>query len=504
MSDSFKLTGTVVPMTRRNPSSFDGVVYIQGERIVDVRLPHDPPPGGFPPNALTVETGGVIYPGFFDLHNHLSYNVLRLWPIPFRSQHRGDWIGDWRYKREISEPMLVLRDKGGPDVVAAIVRYVEVKLLVAGVTSGQGLDPTTNTLFAGLVRNFEAPDAGLPAAFTRVPDLKDSDVASFRQKLDTGFPMFHHVAEGVGGSVHSTFERLQRHGLLQPNLVAIHSLDLTENDFVVMAQRGTGVVWSPFSNAVLYGKTIDPAMLAASGVRVGLGSDWSPSGTRNLLLELKAARLFSDPEVFSDERLAHMVTSDSARIARWDAQLGTLEAGKMADVTVLAKRNQDVFANLINATERDVDLVVINGVARYGEARMLSACGIPPTKRESIAFDDATKEIYLEQKGSGTSGVTVREATAILKAAMADLDAIRDNPVPPAMQAEARALLPLDMQAESLSLFGALVFKLLPPVSSVPFDPLTVAGDETLFATLDGISHAPGTLKGANGLRRFY
>ena len=52
-------------------------------------------------------------------------------------------------------------------------------------------------------------------------------------------------------------------------------------------------MWSPFSNLWLYGATTDVAAARARGLRLCLGSDWAPSGTKNLLGELKVADLYN-------------------------------------------------------------------------------------------------------------------------------------------------------------------------------------------------------------------
>ena len=54
------------------------------------------------------------------------------------------------------------------------------------------------------------------------------------------------------------------------------------------------VVWSPFSNLWLYGTTTLVPEAWAARIGVSLGTDWGPSGTKNLLGELKVARLWSD------------------------------------------------------------------------------------------------------------------------------------------------------------------------------------------------------------------
>jgi 5-methylthioadenosine/S-adenosylhomocysteine deaminase len=58
-----------------------------------------------------------------------------------------------------------------------------------------------------------------------------------------------------------------------------------------MAAHGAGMVWSPLSNLLLYGQTARLGAARAAGVPVALGSDWAPSGSKNLLGELQAARL---------------------------------------------------------------------------------------------------------------------------------------------------------------------------------------------------------------------
>jgi imidazolonepropionase-like amidohydrolase len=60
-----------------------GVVPVQGNEIVGVGQASEPPPPGF--QGVTLDTGGTIYPGLIDLHNHPSYNVLPMWSISHRA-----------------------------------------------------------------------------------------------------------------------------------------------------------------------------------------------------------------------------------------------------------------------------------------------------------------------------------------------------------------------------------------------------------------------------------
>src|SRR5439155_1506099 len=203
-------------------------------------------------------TGGTVYPGLIELHNHLSYNCLRLWQVPRQFTNRDQWSSCQMqavYRQLISGPMKVIGST--PRLVPALVRYVEAKCLVAGVTTSQGIAlysaPGIRTFYQGVVRNTDLPDdPALPAAPGHIPDV---------------------------------------------------------------------------------------ARMKERGVPIGLGSDWSPSGSKNLLGELKAAyavgRHAPDGQIFSAQDLVRMVTCDAARILDWQDSVGSLEAGKRADLIAI-------------------------------------------------------------------------------------------------------------------------------------------------------------------------
>ena len=91
------------------------------------------------------------------------------------------------------------------------------------------------------------------------------------------------------------------------------------------------------SNLLLYGATSRVKSARDNGVRIGLGSDWAVSGSKNLLGELKVARLASDEmdTGFTDRDLVAMATRDAASILGWQNVLGSLRPGARADIIVL-------------------------------------------------------------------------------------------------------------------------------------------------------------------------
>ena len=125
---------------------------------------------------------------------------------------------------------------------------------------------------------------------------------------------------------------------INDRFTAIHAAGLLAEDFEVLAAHRASMVWSPLSNLLLYGQTARVEAARAAGVAIGLGADWSPSGSKNLLGELKVAWLYSQHALnglFSARALVAMATREAARILKWQHALGTLEAGKRADILVV-------------------------------------------------------------------------------------------------------------------------------------------------------------------------
>jgi hypothetical protein len=219
---------------------------------------------------------------------------------------------------------------------------------------------------------------------------------------------------------------------MSPALVGIHSLKLNDADLDVMAAHGAAIVWSPLSNLLLYGQTARIKSAKARGIRIGLGSDWSPSGSKNLLGELKAARAASDYYAFglSDRDLVLMATSGAAAVARWDGAngVGQIVTGKKADLLVLdgaAGNASSVYAKLINAKETDVRLVVIDGVKRYGTATLMKSVDGPI---DSVMVGGEKRVLNLNvPAGSDFPTITYSESKTVLTQAMKDLPAIAQS-----------------------------------------------------------------------------
>ena len=145
-----------------------------------------------------------------------------------------------------------------------------------------------------------------------------------------------------------------------------------------MARRGSRIIWSPRSNISLYGETAQVTTFARLGGTIALGTDWSYSGSANMLRELACAASFNRDHLdgyFSDEDLWRMATINAAVATDSDAQLGSLEVGKVADIAVFAGGPDQPFHAVVAAGDKDVALVVQGGAVLYGEPEVVSGLG---------------------------------------------------------------------------------------------------------------------------------
>ena len=440
----------------------DAVLFLEQGTIVAVQDRRQPPPPGF--EAVPVlETGGTLFPGLIELHNHLSYNALPLWsPVPKLFQHRGQWPDHPDYRKLISGPMTVVgtyRDaQGNAALLAPLIRYVECKCLLGGITTTQGIMLSSNAgvqrYYRGIVRNVEqTDDPALSEAKARIPDVDAKSAASFLARLkkeDSCFLL--HLSEGITkpGQPDSIARKHFRALEIAPNqwaindrFAGIHAAGLLPEDFEVLAQHGGSIVWSPLSNLLLYGDTARVEAATRAGVRIGLGSDWSPSGSKNLLGELKVAWLYAQHQLnglFSAREIVAMATREAANILKWYEALGTLQAGKRADVLVIAGQEADPYEALIRAKETAISLVMINGVARYGLPKLMKALG---SGGETVRVGGQTRRLFLQQETGDpdVAAVSLRTASQVLTHAFGNLPKLaRELEKPKPKKAVRRAL----------------------------------------------------------------
>ena len=149
----FILKGRIVTMDESGTVIADGRVVVSKGKIVGVLKGNQSVPEEFA-DFNEVDTGATLYPGMLDLHNHFAYNAIPLWVVPKRFKNRSQWPRSPDYKPFISLPTTTLAQLHA-ETARALVRYVETKALMGGITTGQGIKTKVN----GGPKLFAAPCA---------------------------------------------------------------------------------------------------------------------------------------------------------------------------------------------------------------------------------------------------------------------------------------------------------------------------------------------------------
>jgi 5-methylthioadenosine/S-adenosylhomocysteine deaminase len=163
-------------------------------------------------------------------------------------------------------------------------------------------------------------------------------------------------------------------GVLGSNVIAAHSVHLTPEDIEIFARRGVGVAHNPQCNMKLAsGVAPVPAFLKA-GVKVGIGTDGVASNNDlDLFDEVRSAAFIhklnsNNPTVLDAQTALEMVTIGGARVLRMEDKIGSLEAGKRADIIILdmnqphAHPVYNIYSLIIYSLRgSDVETVMVDG-----------------------------------------------------------------------------------------------------------------------------------------------
>ncbi|GJD91582.1 5'-deoxyadenosine deaminase [Methylobacterium hispanicum] len=418
------LSGRIVTLDGSSTVHPAGFVCIEGDTIAAVAGDAKQLPAEFG-ELKPIRTQGTIFPGLIELHNHLPYNMLPLWDVPQRYTNRMQWRNDYaRYAPEIRWPAKVLGSNPDLDYQRAIARYVECRALFGGTTTAQGLS-RSDEFYRGLIRNVEDPgEEGWPVAHGRTDDARPRFIREdILEKLRESRPFFYHLAEGTDAEARRRFLDLDMGSdgwAIDRHLIAIHCTGLRPEDFGRLS-AAAGMVWSPLSNFLLYGRTAHVEAALKGGVRIALGSDWSPSGSKNLLGELKVARIV-DEELggpFGCEALVRMVTSTPAAMLGWDGFVGSIEKGKRADLLILAGDFEEPYEQLVSAVENQILAVMVAGRPRLGRRGLLH---FAPEQQETVRIGGQAYTLDLaEASGPTLNGLSLASAVAKLTYGLANM-----------------------------------------------------------------------------------
>lgn len=354
---------------------------------------------------------GVISPGLINTHEHLTFSQTPpLMDTGERFEHRNDWRAGLRGHTELVAPQDTNDDR---------VAYSELRGLVAGTTSVNGSGDV-----AGLQRNLDRNDRleGIDQPIVQyqtfpltrgASDVMRRSTCNYGASGDSN--MFvstkeaytPHVSEGIDQEARNEFLCTSSdtydadmpgfsNDVMLAQTAVIHGTGMVPADYAVMAQRGSALIWSPRTNVSLYGNTAQVTTAARFGIEIALGTDWLPSGSTNMLRELKCADELNKnyyDNFFSDAALWRMATINAASALAMDDAIGVLAEGKAADIAIFDGRERTQFRAVIDAQPKDVTLVIRGGKPLYGDEQLIAK--LRPTGCDQIDVCGVTKQLCL-------------------------------------------------------------------------------------------------------------
>ncbi len=371
------------------------------------------PPAALIADAKEIVTGSQdwIFPGLIDLHTHASYNILPLWRsprAPFDNRHV--WRGDPGYRTEV---------RGVSKKIQGYKRARKVFSELQAVAGGTTLldEPRPLDAEEGEGSTLLCRDTGSPRELGLAPGREVRSVVDFFRPGPSGQPEVKpgwgdkppsldayvadrprlqatlvHLAEGRSGFgsdrgvdpySRAELEALMAHPAMRDaaavrgsRLALVHGCGIDVNDsrhVDFLLERDISIIWSPASNMLLYGDTIDAGAFIHRGVNVAVGSDWSPSGSKHVWDEARFARFFLNAigSEISDADVFKMVTTSAGRCL--GLGFGRIEEGSAADFFILRSpiESDQALEVFFSTTDRDVLATIVDGLPIYGDRGFL-------------------------------------------------------------------------------------------------------------------------------------
>ncbi|MGI8495672.1 MAG: amidohydrolase family protein, partial [Pyrinomonadaceae bacterium] len=196
----------------------------------------------------------------------------------------------------------------------------------------------------------------------------------------------------------SPVEYLNDIGVLRAKPLLVHCVKVSKRDIELIAETDSSIAHCPKSNAK-FGHGIAPLeKFLAQNIRVGFGSDSVASNNVcDIFEEARFATLLARGEnrkrFLSAREIIETATRGAARAMNLDAEIGTLESGKQADLIVVSLDQaaqmpmHDVYSTLLFATNaRDVKMTMVAGAEIYrdGQTKLIDEIELK-TKMKEIA-----------------------------------------------------------------------------------------------------------------------
>ncbi|MED5533056.1 MAG: amidohydrolase family protein [Pseudomonadota bacterium] len=429
---------TVVTVDETHRVIENGAVYVEKDRIAAVGDAHVL--GEQYSNAATVVDGNgkVVMPGFVSAHNHVGYAVFRgraedIGHAPTHrlylpmsgviAQEERQVIGALAVTELLRGGVTtILEMEEDAELFAPFIESSGIRALIGVMVNDVNLEALARgeTVFDAAVRDQQLDQAnglaerwhgranGRIQAVMAATGLSTSSpglLQGLRQGADEkGLRLSAHLGFGERDLVQrihgmAQFDFAGAHGMLGPDMVAVHCYEVDDDEVSILAQSGTHLAHCPHMNQ-FRGEVAPIQAMRAKGMQVGLGIDNYFSDYFEVLRScLASARIRAhDPEILSAPEVLALGTIDAARVLGLDQEIGSIEPGKKADLQLvnmqrlgLTPVNDPVTTLVYHGHAKDVDMVLVDGEVVVSDGMVRTADQDDLVVRAGDAADAAWK-----------------------------------------------------------------------------------------------------------------
>ena len=440
MTETLLLHGTIVTMNPARAIIEDGAVLLRDDRIAEIFDSAAEALPKFPAARVIDCTGKAIIPGLVDAHGHAGHSLIKtlgadtpsLWmrivtPMYFHYTTPEFWLADGyisaldRLMMGVTTGVSVVGSAPRSDDPAFAINHtkgyeaVGIRGIVCTGPAGMPWPHPTTRWIGGKPKRFQVSFdemiAGAEAVIETVNGAADGRIKAFltpftiMPSIDPSNPTTPDRA-----AVSTAEDRMQgrriketaaKHGvrihsdafaghvrmawqdpetaILGPNVHLQHCIGLSLEEVDILAESGTHMTHSPGGRA--------PVLeMMQRGVNVAITTDGTaPRITFDLLQAARMAQLAhrwrtQDQYVLPPGKVLEMITIDAAKALGMDGEVGSLEVGKKADVTIVNLRKPHLVPNwmvvhrlIYEAVGQDADTVIVDGRVLMENRQVLTA-----------------------------------------------------------------------------------------------------------------------------------
>jgi len=350
--------------------------------------------------------GKILLPGFVNTHTHLSMTLFRgladdlsldswlndhIWPMEANLNGDYCYIGALLGAVELiksgtttfSDMYFYMEDVARAVDEAGIRAVLSYGMIDFGdeerrnneIQENLTLFENCNGMADGRIKVFLGPHSPYTASeelLIKVRELADEYNMGIHIHVSETQKEINDVSEEKGLR---PFEYLDKIGFLGPDVVAAHSVWLSDDEIEIIKKNNVKISHNPCSNMKLASGIAPVSKLMENDICVAIGTDGASSNNNlDLIEELKTASLLQkvdtlNPKVLTSDEAIAMGTIKGAEALGLDSEIGSIEVGKKADIILIdtevanmVPQSSSLSSNIIySANGSNVDTTICNG-----------------------------------------------------------------------------------------------------------------------------------------------